>query len=80
MLEAREICGSNVRQDPENNFTIIFNDFNEFIKVCFSSGVITSSPGMVGSIKGARSGSLIDARYEEECGEVSATDIKTYQT
>jgi hypothetical protein len=37
----------------------------------WSSGVMVSSPGMVGSIRGARSGSFIDARYEEECDEVS---------
>ena len=51
-----------MRHDPENNLRVIFNDSNEVVKDCLSSGVIASSPGMAGSIRGARSGSFIDIR------------------
>ena len=51
-----------MRHDPENNLRVIFNDSNEVMNDRLSSGVIVSSPGMAGSIRGARSGSLVDIR------------------
>ena len=59
---------SNALQDPEKKRRVMSSDLSELMNAVLSSGVISSSPGVVGSIHGVASSvsSLVDARYDEE--------------
>jgi len=61
---------SNAPQDPEKKRRVMLRDLSELMNAVLSSGVISSSPGVVESmgcvIAGSSGSSLVDARYDEE--------------